>query len=302
MKRWLIEQDRDAARLELGDEVEKDADLLGRQRRGRLVHEQQSRAGTGAPARPRPAGARRRTACDGPRCGSMREPEVRHDALGLGGPSRVRSSRPNGPDPRAAAHGPGRCWRRRRGRRTARGPGRSSRCPLRRASSGLPNAPARRRRRMLPVRRRVHPGQDLHQGRLAGPVVADEADRLGRVDGRSMPLRARRTGPKVLETAGSSRSEHRPCADRGRGARVRGRRWRSSSCRGRCARRWTSCGTGLPARTSQRQGHRVVRVLLGEEGHAAEEVVLPRRSPSLVAAMPMSSQPWPTATPRADSG
>ena len=77
------EEDRDAALLEPGDEVEKEPDLLGRQRRGGLVHEQQSRLEL-----ERPRDGDHLALAAGERAGLPvrvdAQPEVRDEALGLG--------------------------------------------------------------------------------------------------------------------------------------------------------------------------------------------------------------------------
>ena len=128
-------------------------------------------------------------------------------------------------DPAAPVRRPrgrGRGWRRRRGCRTARGPGRRSRCPSAVASCGLRDAsPARRRTKNSPSSAELDAGDGLDQGRLAGAVVADERRRPRRRRPRSRRRSSACTAPKRLLTPSQLAGEARAWAVAGGAARLR---------------------------------------------------------------------------------
>ena len=72
-------------------------------------------------------------------------------------------------------------WRPRRGSRTGPGPGRRSRSRARSRPAGSVEPDGRPSNRASPASGGCAPGDRLDQGRLAGAVVADEADDLARV-------------------------------------------------------------------------------------------------------------------------
>ena len=85
--------------------------------------------------------------------------------------------------PARAPRGRGTGSRRRRGCRTARGPGRRSRSPsCARVAGRVDRAPARRRSANSPSSAGPMPDDGLDERRLAGAVVADEGDDLAGVD------------------------------------------------------------------------------------------------------------------------
>ena len=170
------------ARAALADEREQPLDLAVGERGRRLVEDDHAARGRRARARSRGSAARRRRGGRPAPSRSMRR-VIAEDARSELARVRLESSR------------------RRRGRSaTARGRARGSRRPTcrgRATSSWCTTAmPARRASRVdaerlrraidddlaLVAARRVHAAEDLDQRRLAGAVLADEAEHLARLD------------------------------------------------------------------------------------------------------------------------
>ena len=96
----------------------------------------------------------------------------------------------NGPDPASQLPAQEHVHARPSGCRTAPGPGRRSRCRAARASTGRWKATSAPSIEHLAVGRREVAGDDLHQRRLAGAVVAHESDASGRRRAGSIRRRA----------------------------------------------------------------------------------------------------------------
>ena len=199
------QQDRHAARAQARDEVEQPADLLRRQRRGRLVEQQHARAelerardrhelalAAGQVAH-RPAGR------PGRRCRAR----ASLGRLARHAPAVEQRDRPEPPARLAAQEDVRRDVEVVAEREVlvddldARGAGVERRCRTRRA---------RRPAASSPDGRREDAAEHLDQRRLAGAVVADQADGLRRVERRRRRRRSASMGPKRRPTPSSSSS------------------------------------------------------------------------------------------------
>ena len=100
---------------------------------------------------------------------------------------------------RRAPRGRGTCSGRRRGCRTARGPGRRPRCRAAPRPSGREIDTGGPSKRISPASIGWMPGDALDQRRLAGAVVADEGHDLAGADVRSRRPSSACTAPKRLE-------------------------------------------------------------------------------------------------------
>ena len=167
----------DAALLQPAHERVEQLDLVVGERGGRLVHDEQRgrrRASaltistTCCWATPRRPTARRGPKDVSPSCGEQRR--GRAPCMACGRPGRGATG----------------SWPRKTFSATVRSGSRLNSwwmipMPAACASRGLPEVDGRgRRARSVPAVRRVHPGDDLHEGRLAGAVLADDGVHLTR--------------------------------------------------------------------------------------------------------------------------
>ena len=141
----------------------------------------------------------------------------------------------------SSARGRGTCCGRRRGCRTARGPGRRPRCPSALASLGPCTVTGWPSKRYSPVVEGVDAGDALDQGALAGAVVTDERGDLAGADVEVDAAEHVHGAEALLDAA---QAEQRRCrSSGGRRAVVEARR-RSWDVLGRAGRRVGSTGAG----------------------------------------------------------
>ena len=114
------------------------------------------------------------------------------------------------------ARGRDRCSRRSACSRRARSPDRPSRCRRGGRRAGSKMRPAAPSKTMLALARRVEAGEDLHQGRLAGAVVADDAEHLARRD-MEVHVAQRGDGAEILVDAAGLEDGRQAPADARRG-------------------------------------------------------------------------------------
>ena len=197
------EDDADAVAFRSAMTSQQPVGLGERQARRRLVHDDQARCRATAPWRSRAAGAARATARR-PACRARSRRRARRRAAGRASRSRVRSTSRSGP-PRSGS----------RPMKTLAAASRLSKRLSSWCTKAMPAAIASATviasrsvpsTRIAAGARRDHAAEDLHQRRLAGAVLADEADHLARRHGKARRRRGRHAGIGLGDRRRSSRN------------------------------------------------------------------------------------------------